>query len=166
MTKDKIFYESFSYRRLARIILIAFILVFILTRIIVFLIMSYGITDLFLYVRGTHVHHMNYGIFLLAGVSAFLLFRRPSEQGVAIAAAIYGTGMALTFDEFGIWLHLGGSYWQRASWDAITVLAAIFAIMAFAPSPKNLRLKTWIVAATILCATGIFFYMLLKTMTD
>jgi hypothetical protein len=27
--------------------------------------------------------------------------------------------MALTFDEFGMWLHLGGSYWQRASFDAV-----------------------------------------------
>jgi hypothetical protein len=33
--------------------------------------------------------------------------------------------MALTFDEFGMWLHLGGSYWQRASIDASIVVAAL-----------------------------------------
>ena len=142
MIRDKTVYESSDSRHLARIILTAFIFMFILARITVFLIMSRHIPDLFLYVGGTHVHHLNYGIFLLAGVSAYLLFRRPVDQGAERAAAIYGTGMALTFDEFGMWLHLGGSYWQRASWDAITVLAAIFAIMAFAPSPKQFRPKS------------------------
>jgi hypothetical protein len=34
--------------------------------------------------------------------------------------------MALTFDEFGMWLHLGGSYWQRASFDAVIVLLGVF----------------------------------------
>jgi len=126
--------------------------------------MSGHIPDLFLYLGGTHVHHLNYGIFLLSGVCAYLLFREPPEQASEIPAIIYGMGMALTFDEFGMWLHLGGSYWQRASWDAITVLAAIFAIMAFAPSPKKFRLKTWIIAGSIICATGIFFYMLYKTL--
>jgi hypothetical protein len=40
--------------------------------------------------------------------------------------------MALTFDEFGMWLHLGGSYWQRASVDAIVVVAAALALIAYA----------------------------------
>ena len=34
-------------------------------------------------------------------------------------AALMMLAMALTFDEFGMWLHLGGSYWQRASFDAV-----------------------------------------------
>jgi len=32
---------------------------------------------------------------------------------------LYGLAMGLTFDEFGMWLNLGGSYWQRASFDAV-----------------------------------------------
>ena len=35
---------------------------------------------------------------------------------------MYGVGLALTFDEFGLWFHLGGSYWQRASFDAVVVI--------------------------------------------
>ena len=53
---------------LARQILTAFLLTFITARIIVFLIMARTIPDLYLYIGGTHVHHLNYGIFLLAGV--------------------------------------------------------------------------------------------------
>jgi hypothetical protein len=40
--------------------------------------------------------------------------------------------MGLTFDEFGMWLHLGGSYWQRASMDAVIVVSALFGLVAFA----------------------------------
>jgi hypothetical protein len=42
--------------------------------------------------------------------------------------------MALTFDEFGMWLHLGGSYWQRASVDAVIVVAALLGLLGFAKS--------------------------------
>ena len=47
--------------------------------------------------------------------------------------------MGLTFDEFGMWLHLGGSYWQRASVDAVIVVSALFALVAFARTLKKLE---------------------------
>lgn len=47
--------------------------------------------------------------------------------------------MALTFDEFGMWLHLGGSYWQRASFDAVIVLLSIFGLIGFMPRWQDLR---------------------------
>jgi hypothetical protein len=53
---------------------------------------------------GTHVHHLNYGIFLLADVGACLLLGHPTDpmrRGVAVASSIR---LALTFDEFGMWL--------------------------------------------------------------
>jgi len=33
-----------------------------------------------------------------------------------------------------MWLHLGGSYWQRASVDAVIVIAALMGLVAFARS--------------------------------
>src|SRR5215472_19046129 len=102
---------------LARRALFAFIVTFILARTLVVLIMSRQIPNFYLFLRGTHVHHLNYGIFLLAGVSTYLLFAQPSPRALRITALLYGVAMALTFDEFGMWLHLGGSYWQRASVD-------------------------------------------------
>ncbi|MBS0569584.1 MAG: hypothetical protein JSS28_03160, partial [Proteobacteria bacterium] len=58
---------------LARYALFAFIVTFIGARALVFLIMSRRIPNLYLFLGSTHVHHLNYGIFLLAAVGAYLL---------------------------------------------------------------------------------------------
>jgi hypothetical protein len=125
--------------RLARRALFGFALTFILSRTVVFLIMAHRIPNLFLFLQGTHVHHLNYGIFLLAAVGGYALFGRPDGRPAEIAAVAYGFALALTFDEFGMWLHLGGSYWQRASVDAVIVVAALIGMVAFAPSLKRLE---------------------------
>lgn len=148
---------------LARLVLVTFILTFIVTRVLVFLIMSRRMPDFYLHLGGTHVHHLNYGIFLLAGVGAYLLFCRPIERNLEIAAIIYGSGMALTFDEFGMWLHLGGTYWQRASLDAITVLSAVFGLIAFAPSFKRFHIQHWAGAIVVAVSVSIFFFMLFES---
>lgn len=127
------------------------------------MIMARTIPDLYLYVGGTHVHHLNYGIFLLAGVGAWLLLRRPEGRKFTAAAVIYGVGMGLTFDEFGMWIHLGGAYWQRASWDAITVIAAALALVAFAPSLKRFRPHHWFTAVLLVVVAVLFFFLLIKT---
>jgi hypothetical protein len=100
---------------LARRALLAFVLTFIASRTMVLLIMARRIPNLYFFLHHTHVHHLNYGIFLLAAVGAYLLFRVRTSHALRRAAFAYGIAMALTFDEFGMWLHLGGSYWQRAS---------------------------------------------------
>src|SRR5580693_2283040 len=117
---------------LARRALFAFVVAFLLARTLVLLIMARRIPNFYFFLRGTHVHHLNYGIFLLAGVGAYLLFGMPRGGALRFAAFGYGIAMALTFDEFGMWLHLGGSYWQRASVDAIVVVAALFSFISFA----------------------------------
>ena len=88
------------------------------SRIFVFLIMSDELPNFYFFLHGTHVHHLNYGIFLLATVCGYSVFRRPVGRKAEITALLYGVAMGLTFDEFGMWLHLGGSYWQRASVDS------------------------------------------------
>ena len=124
---------------LARRVLFAFALTFIASRAVVFLIMSRKIPLMFLYVRGTHVHHLNYGILLLTATGAYLLFAKPGLIAARRAALVYGVGLALTFDEFGMWLHLGGSYWQRASVDAVVVIASFLTLLGLAPSLDHLR---------------------------
>jgi hypothetical protein len=123
--------------QLARRALLAFLLTFMLARTVVFLIMSRRIPNMYLFLSNTHVHHLNYGIFLLAGVSAYLLFRAPRGAAACRAALAWGVAMALTFDEFGMWLHLGGSYWQRVSVDATVVVAALLALIAYARSIRR-----------------------------
>ena len=149
-----------SSRSLARLVFFVFVLTFISSRILVFLIMARKIPDLFLHVGGTHVHHLNFGIFLLSGVGAYLLFVHPRGRSVTIAAVIYAVGLALTFDEFGMWLHLGGSYWQRASFDAITVVGTLLSLLAFSPPLRSLHPRHWWAAMIVLAAALIFFVLL------
>ena len=127
--------------RLARLALFAFVITFIIARIMVLLIMERRVPNLYFFMRGTHVHHLNYGIFLLAGVGAFLLLRLPSGKSLRGGALAYGIALALTFDEFGMWLHLGGSYWQRASVDAIIVVAAMLALLGYASAIRSFRAR-------------------------
>lgn len=145
-------------RRLAHLVLVTFLFTFMAARIVVFLIMSRAIPDLYVQVRGTHVHHLNLGIILLTITGAWLLMRRPAGRELSWAAVVYGIGLGLTFDEFGMWLHLGGNYWQRGSFDAVIVIAGILALVAFAPSLKRLRPRHWTTAVLLAIALAVFLY--------
>jgi hypothetical protein len=148
---------------LARIILITFLLTFMLARVIVFLVMSRILPEVYLYIRGTHIHHLNYGIFMLSAIGAYLIFRRPEGKMLSITAGIYGVAMALTFDEFGMWIHLGGSYWQRASWDAAVVLCALFALITFAPSLKRFRPHHWVTTIILIIMLVVFLLLFVES---
>src|SRR5881397_1559659 len=124
-------------RPLARLVLLSLMLTFVLARLVTILVTLHRMPNIYLHVRDTHVHHLNYGIFLLVGVGAYLLF--SSGPAAPAAAVIYGIGLGLTFDEFGMWLHLNGDYWQRASFDAIVVLAAALGLAGFAPQMRPWR---------------------------
>jgi hypothetical protein len=135
---------------LARLVLLTFVVTFVMSRMLVILIMSGTMPDLFLHVGGTHVHHLNYGIFLLSGVGAYLIFARPQGVRLDVASIVYGIGLALTFDEFGMWVHLGGSYWQRASYDAVVTVASVLGLIAYAPTWKHFNWKHRITAVLLL----------------
>jgi hypothetical protein len=132
--------------------LFGFILTFIVARTVVLLIMSNRMPNLYFFLHGTHVHHLNYGIFLLAGVGGYLLFGIRNGRDLRIAALAYGMAMALTFDEFGMWLHLGGSYWQRASVDAIILVAAVLALISFGSAIRSFESRHVRASAVILIA--------------
>lgn len=151
-------------RRLARRVLYSFLLTFMAARVVVFLIMARWLPDVFLHVRGTHVHHLNYGIFLLAGVGAYLLFSRPVGRALSVTAVLYGIGLALTFDEFGMWLHLGGSYWQRASFDAVVVIAGLLSLIAYSTGLRRLRRRRWTGTVVLAVAVVVFGVLLVKSL--
>jgi hypothetical protein len=150
-------------RHVARLVLVVFLITFTVTRILVFLIMNRTFPDLFIYMGGTHVHHLNLGIFLLSGVGGYLLFVKPGGRKAEWTAVLYGIGLALTFDEFGMWLHLGGGYWQRASFDAVTVVVGLLMLLAFGPSLKEIRGRHAITVLIVLLLGAVFFFMLFQT---
>ena len=147
----------------AREILTWFIFTFITARVLVFLIVSRRIPDLYVHAGGTHVHHLNFGIFLLAVVGGYLLLATPNRAAFDRAASMYGIGLALTFDEFGLWLHLGGSYWQRASFDAVVIIAALLTLIVIAPRIRAFRPQHWATAVGLAAATVVFAAMLVDS---
>jgi hypothetical protein len=151
--------------QLARLVLAAFIFTFVIARILVIFIMAGKLPPgLFFHVKGTHVHHLNYGIFLLSISGAISLFGRPRGGWLSATAAIYGIGLGLTFDEFGMWLHLGGPYWQRASYDAVVTVAAVLALIAYGSTIRKWRPKHFITLLALIAALGAFGLVLHKSL--
>jgi hypothetical protein len=152
-------------RHLARLTFVAFLLTFIASRTLVILIMARKMPDLFLHLGGTHVHHLNYGIFLLSAVAGVLLFAPLNQTQRSFCALTYGVAMALTFDEFGMWLHLGGSYWQRASFDAVVVISGMLGLLAFAPRWRHLRAHHFAIGMAMVLIVTSFCMLLIKSLS-
>jgi hypothetical protein len=151
-------------RHVARSVLASFLLTFMAARIVVFLIMTNLLPpQLFFHVSGTHVHHLNYGIFILSTVGAVLLFVQPTGRRLIVAAVGYGVGLALTFEEFGMWLHLGGPYWQRASFDAVVVIAGVLGLIAYRPMLGRFRVHHWWTLAALLVFAAVFVVLLVRS---
>lgn len=150
---------------LARTALASFLLTFLSARTLVLLIMTRRMPDLYLHLGGTHVHHLNYGITLLAVVGGYLLLANPHGRQRSAAAALYGVALALTFDEFGMWLHLGGPYWQRASFDAVVVIAALLGLVAFAPSLSHFGSRHWLVTTALAVGLIAFGWLLVDSLS-
>lgn len=159
--------ETFSHphpretaHRLARRALFGFILTFLVARAVVFLIMSHQIPNMYLFMHGTHVHHLNYGIFLLSAVAGYSVLGRPTGSASEVTAFVYGIALGLTFDEFGMWLHLGGSYWQRVSVDAVIAVAALMALIAYARTIKRFESRHLWAFGVLALISGLFIYAL------
>jgi hypothetical protein len=85
-------------------------------------------------VGDVHVHHLVWGILLLLVVGYLWLLQvgagdpgRPPALS-RLTAILYGTGAALTLDEFALWLRLRDVYWAhegRESVDAVLVFGAL-----------------------------------------
>lgn len=150
-------------RQLARRVFVAFLFTFLAARVLVYLIVARRIPDLYLRVGGTHVHHLNYGIFLLSAVGAYLLFRCPQGGALLKAGTLYGVALALTFDEFGLWVHLGGSYWQAASFDAVVVILALLGLILVAPL-RRFRPHDWVTAVALSLALVVFGITLVESL--
>ena len=83
---------------------------------------------------GRHIHHMTFGIIGLLGVGyLWLLEIGINEQRVAsrVTSIAYGSGAALTLDEFALWLNLEDDYWTkqgRESIDAVVLFGSLLAM--------------------------------------
>lgn len=125
------------YDRISFAVLFSFLLTFIIARSTAYAVTFRHIPNIFLDVRGTHIHHFVYGIVVLA-VMGFLSLISFSPKNKLWLALGYGVGLGLAVDEAGQWLRLQDDYWVRQSYDAlvIVVLALLFVIYL----PRYMRL--------------------------
>ena len=102
-------------------LLIAFLLTFALVRFITHSIRAGRFCRVFHNVSagGTHLHHLVPGI-LLVLASGVLGFGLPPGAAREPLAILFGIGMALTLDEFALWLHWRMSPGRRRGGRAST----------------------------------------------
>jgi hypothetical protein len=82
---------------------------------------------------GLHIHHLVFGIVLmLIGGTAGFALDESQAPWIELAAAAFGIGAGLTFDEFALWVHLEDVYWSdegRQSVDAAVIAIAFVGLV-------------------------------------
>ncbi len=123
---NKLYYNLFGKhnRKIPFTILVYFLTTFVVVRILVYAWTYEYIPEISLMIKGIEIHHFNLGIFILAVVGYFILTNEKEENRLKLAK-IYGIGLALAFDEFGMWLHLNDNYWLRHSLDAVVIISVV-----------------------------------------
>ncbi len=85
---------------------------------------------------GRHIHHMTFGIAGLLTVGYLWLLEigtNEQRRSSRITSLAYGSGAALTLDEFALWLNLEDDYWTkqgRESIDAVVLFGSLLALSA------------------------------------
>jgi hypothetical protein len=94
----------------------------------------------YIFLEGRHIHHLVFGIMILLGVGYGWLCEIGTGSGSSsrfvdnLMTLLYGTGAALTLDEFALWLNLKDVYFVqagRSSIDAVVLFGSLLSIGAW-----------------------------------
>lgn len=105
-------------------ILWSFTLTFLIARGLVYLSdIKNTLPDVYFSLFGYHLHHFNLGILAMgfAGYAAITNLKIPKK----ILAILFGFGLGLTVDEFGLLISLQDDYWLRQTYDVVVILLVI-----------------------------------------
>jgi hypothetical protein len=89
---------------------------------------------------GRHIHHMTIGIAGLLAVGYLWMLEigvNEERWSSRATASAFGSGAALTLDEFALWLNLEDVYWAkqgRESIDAVVIFGSLLAISSIGKS--------------------------------
>jgi len=89
---------------------------------------------------GRHIHHMTFGITGLLTVGyLWLLEIGTNEQRRAslVTSTVYGSGAALTLDEFALWLNLEDDYWTKQGRESIDAVALFGSLLVLSVLGKG-----------------------------
>ena len=87
---------------------------------------------------GTHVHHMVFGVVIMATIGFVEIAAQPIGLPAQLLALVFGAGVALTLDEFALILHLQDVYWTnegRLSVDAVIVVVCVAGLFVMGMNP-------------------------------
>ena len=113
--------------------LVTFGVLRVITAIIHFDLFPHGPFRNLITASGLHIHHLFWGILLLMATGFAALASRDPTWHLRIAV-VFGIALALTLDEFALWLRLADVYWSPEgveSLKAAAVAAARLLICAF-----------------------------------
>jgi hypothetical protein len=84
---------------------------------------------------GTHIHHLVWGIVLLIIVGYLWMVEigtreKQSDWLSRLTAILFGVGVALTLDEFALWLNLQDVYWQEKGQESVQAIFAFAALLS------------------------------------
>jgi hypothetical protein len=147
--------------------LVAFVLTFTVTRLVVRLIRSGRGPFGNVAVGEVHVHHLVPGIFLLLISGVLVFVAVPQGLFRDCVAAAFGVGAALTLDEYALWLHLSDVYWAdegRKSVDTVVGVAALGGIGLLVSNPfvREPGEGTWLFVSFLLINCALSVICLLK----
>ena len=126
----KILKRSFDYT--LYFLALSFAITISLVRILVWMIEEQHFpSELYLFIGHTHIHHYTYG-FLIISLAAIItsVSREITQVTRNFLAIIFGVGLALVIDEFGMWVAFNQDYWNLTSRAAI--LLTLFILVAAA----------------------------------
>src|SRR5438105_13454746 len=83
-------------------------------------------------IPGLHIHHYVYGIFILTA-AGYLALVFKSHRATLWIALLYGLGVGLTFDEFGMWLNPPFQRGVRWSTNGLTIVIVGLVFAALTP---------------------------------
>jgi hypothetical protein len=89
---------------------------------------------------GRHIHHMTFGITGLLTVGYLWMLEigvRDDRRFSRITAAVYGSGAALTLDEFALWLNLEDDYWTKQGRESIDAVALFGSLLVLSVLGKG-----------------------------
>ena len=131
------------YISLAFPVLFAFVLTFIGSRLIGYLITYEVIPPIYYQPSpGLHVHHFTYGVFILF-IAGYLGLSVKQARAKFWIALLLGLGLGLAMDEFGMWLRLRDDDIVRWSYDGFNITIGIFLfILTIKPGIRMLK-RAW-----------------------
>ena len=89
---------------------------------------------------GRHIHHMTFGILGMIATGTLWINEVGAEPTPArrrasrITSGVFGASVALTLDEFALWLNLQDDYWTkqgRESIDAVAVYGSLMMLLLY-----------------------------------